>query len=111
MQDLVLRAGPPLVARRWETGEGADAARLFACRDFRQRAVFADRSTRQAAKASGHALEFAGLHQPRQGDRRQTLLRHVSRSQQRSGACRAQRLLFVGGRGCCDGRGRLAPIP
>ena len=29
MQDLILRAGPALIARRWETDEGADVARLI----------------------------------------------------------------------------------
>ena len=60
--------------------------------------------TGQAVEAARHAFEFAGLHQARQGDRRQSLLRHVTRAQQRSGACEAQHLLFVGGGGCCDGR-------
>ena len=87
-----------------QRGQQADHALGHACRDFRQRAVLADLGAGQAVEAARHAFELAGLHQARQGDRRQALLRQVARAQQRSRACEAQHLLFVGGGGCCDGR-------
>ena len=82
----------------------ADHGPGHTCRDFRQRAVFADLCAGDAVEPARHALEFAGLYQARQGDGRQAVLCQVARTQQRACAREAQHLLFVGGRGCRGAR-------